>query len=70
MSEQLNTDEAIKLLKSAVKYSNIFNQKHVDISLVTADKIDTFQKAMVVVNMAILNGEMTKEELNSKLGIP
>lgn len=70
MSEQLNTDEAIKLLKSAVKYSNISNQKHVDISLVTADKIDTFQKAMVVVNMAILNGEMTKEELNSKLGIP
>jgi hypothetical protein len=70
VSEQLNTDEAIKILKCAVKNSNLSNQKHVDISLVNVDNIDMFQKAMVVVNMAVLNGEMTKNELNSKLGIP
>lgn len=65
-----NTIEwAIKTLKSAVKFSNISNQKHVDMSLVTVDKIDLFQKAMVLVNLAIENGELTKEELNNKIGI-
>jgi hypothetical protein len=70
VSKQLTTDEAIKLLKQAVKLSNISNQNHVDFSLLTADKIDLFQNAMVVVNMAVENGEMTRDELNSKLGIP
>jgi len=69
MADNLTTDEAINLLKNAVKYSCIDNQKHLDFSLVTANKLDDYQRAMVVVNIAVENGELTKDELNNKIGL-
>lgn len=64
-----NFDEAVKMLRNAVKYSNIKNQKHLDLSLVNAkDRVD-YQKALMVVQSSVSRGEISQAELNEKLGL-
>jgi hypothetical protein len=67
MNEQF--EEALKLLKNAVKYSHLNNQKHLDFSLVNADLLDQYKKAMVIVKTAVAEGELTEIELKQKLGL-
>ena len=62
-------DKAVSLLKNAVKYSHIDNQKHIDFSLVNATHLDEYQKAMIVVQTAVKEGEITQDELKKKLGL-
>ena len=44
----MNLDEAITLLKRAVKYSEVKNQKHIDLSICTADQRPVFQEALIL----------------------
>jgi len=67
MNEQF--EEALKLLKNAVKYSHLDNQKHLDFSLINADLLDQYKKAMVIVRTAVAEGELTEIELKQKLGL-
>lgn len=69
MSNVKTFDEAIQLLRNAVKYSTIENQKHIDLSLVNADERLEYQKALMVVQSAVSRGEFTQAEVNEKLGI-
>lgn len=67
---QLHTfDEAIALLKNAVKYSTIDNQKHLDLALVNADERIKYQEALMVVQSAVARGETTQKEVNELLGV-
>jgi hypothetical protein len=64
-----NFDDAVKLLRNAVKYSNIKNQKHLDLSVINAkDRID-YQKALMVVQSSVARGEISQAEVNEKLGL-
>ena len=65
----LDFNEAVKLLKTAVKHSHLDNQKHIDLTLVNPDQRTHLQKALMVVQVAVKNGELTDEELKSKLGL-
>ncbi len=69
MSNVLSFDEAVKLLRNAVKYSTIENQKHIDLSLVNASDRLEYQKAIMVVQAAVKRGEFSQTEVNEKLGI-
>ena len=62
-------EEAISLLRKAVKYSHLDNQKHLDFSLVNASHLDDYQKAMITVQTAVKEGEVTQDELKRKLGL-
>jgi len=62
-------EEAISLLRNAVKYSHLDNQKHLDFSLVNASHLDDYQKAMITVQTAVKEGEVTQDELKRKLGL-
>ncbi len=62
-------DEAVELLKKAVKYSTIENQKHIDLSVVNAPERMEYQKALMVVQSAVKRGEITQDELKQKLGL-
>lgn len=65
----MNFEEAVKLLKNAVKYSHIDEQKHIDLTLVDASQRPTYQNALVIVNRKVAVGEMTREELRHTLGL-
>ncbi|EQC47713.1 hypothetical protein [Bacteriovorax sp. Seq25_V] len=69
MSNVKSFDEAIQLLRNAVKYSTIENQKHIDLSLVNAGERLEYQKALMVVQSAVSRGEFSQAEVNEKLGI-
>lgn len=69
MTVLLPMEEAVSLLKKAVKYSNVKGQKHIDLSLVNADDLQLYERAMVTVQTAVSKGELTREQLNLKLGL-
>ncbi|MDD0852923.1 hypothetical protein HBN50_07440 [Halobacteriovorax sp. GB3] len=62
-------DQAVELLKNAVKYSTIENQKHLDLSLVNAPERVKYQEALMVVQSAVKRGEISDQELKSLLGL-
>ncbi|EQC49422.1 hypothetical protein M899_1741 [Bacteriovorax sp. BSW11_IV] len=62
-------DEAVELLKNAVKYSTIENQKHLDLSVINAPDRLEYQKALMVVQSAVKRGEITQDELKQRLGL-
>tara|TARA_B100000683_G_scaffold266977_1_gene299997 strand:+ start:2306 stop:2512 length:207 start_codon:yes stop_codon:yes gene_type:complete len=62
-------EKAVSLLKNAVKYSHLDNQKHIDFSLVNAPHLDDYKKAMVTVQKAVQDGDITQDDLKKKLGL-
>lgn len=62
-------DEAVELLKNAVKYSTIENQKHLDLSVINAPDRLEYQKALMVVQSAVKRGEISQDELKQRLGL-
>ncbi len=70
MAERLPSfEEAIKLLRNAVKYSNIDNQKHLDLTLIDAQEKLGYQKALMTIQSMVLKGEKTQAEVNELLGL-
>ena len=65
----LSFDDATKLLKKAVKLSEVKNQKHIDLSLCTADERPLYQKALVVANLEVEKGTLTQDQLKTILGL-
>jgi hypothetical protein len=65
----MNIEDAIKLVKRVVKDSHLNNQRHVDLSLCTADKRADTQEALVFLQAQVAKGKMTDEELKEKLGL-
>mgnify|MGYP007063396158 CR=1 FL=1 len=61
--------KAVDLLKNAVKDSHLNNQKHIDLSLIDAKARIDYQKALVVVQNAIKNGDKTETEIKHELGL-
>jgi hypothetical protein len=69
MTPTLSFDESVTLLKKVVKYSEVKNQKHIDLSLCTADERPLCQKALVIVNLEVEKGTLTEAQLKTKLGL-
>jgi hypothetical protein len=67
MNEKLKN--AITLLKKAVKYSHLDNQKHLDLTVINANIRFEYQKALVTIQNAIKNGEKTEAEIKQELGL-
>lgn len=65
----LSFDEAVHLLKKAVKFSEVKNQKHIDLSLCIANERPLYQKALMIVNLEVEKGTLTLDQLKVKLGL-
>jgi hypothetical protein len=65
----MTLDEAITLLKKAVKWSEVKNQKHIDLSLCVAEERPLYQRAMVIANLEVEKGTLTQDELKLRLGL-
>jgi hypothetical protein len=68
-SEELTLDQAISIIKKAVKYSHLENQKHIDPTLIIAEKQGEFFMAMAFIRTAVNNGKLTDKELKLRLGL-
>ncbi|MDC1174248.1 hypothetical protein OAT67_02560 [Bacteriovoracaceae bacterium] len=66
---QLSFDEAINILKKIVKNSHIKGQKHLDLSVATAEERPEYEKALMVVKAHVAQGHVTNDQLNEKLGL-
>ncbi len=65
----MTLDEAVTLLRKAVKWSEVKNQKHIDLSLCIAEERPTYQRALVIVNTEVEKGTLTQDDLKARLGL-
>lgn len=65
----MTLDEAVTLLRTAVKWSEVKNQKHIDLSICIAEERPLFQKALVIANTEVEKGTLTQDELKARLGL-
>lgn len=68
-SQTLSFDEAVNILKKYVKYSEVRNQKHIDLSLCTAPERPLAQRALIIANLEVEKGTITKDQFIAKLGL-
>ncbi len=67
MNDELK--QAIKYLKKAVKHSTSLDEfRHLDPSLIGAEEREFFEQQMMIVQRAIRNGELSKEEFSQYVG--
>lgn len=69
MTPPLSLDEAVNVLKKYVKYSEVKNQKHIDLSLCTAEDRPQAQTALMISNLEVEKGTLTQDQLKTKLGL-
>ena len=65
----MTLDQAIVLLRKAVKWSEVKNQKHIDLSVCVASERPLLQKALVIANTEVEKGTLTQDELKVRLGL-
>ncbi|WP_408096470.1 hypothetical protein ACJVC5_15630 [Peredibacter sp. HCB2-198] len=58
----MELEQAIELLKTAVKNNGVNDERHIDLTLVPVEQKAQYEKALVVSKMAILDGKMTQDE--------
>lgn len=68
-TRELTLEEAIAFLKKYVKFSEVKNQKHIDLTLGSAEDRPLAQKALIKTKVAVEKGEITDEQLKAKLGL-
>ena len=69
MTMTMTLDEAIVILRKAVKWSEVKGQKHIDLSLCIAEERPLYQKALVIANLEVEKGSLTQDELKLRLGL-
>ena len=62
-------EQAIALLKNAVKFSAVKNQKHLSFQLVNSEDLELYKDALMLVRSSVDKGERTQAELNTDLGL-
>ncbi|MCF8060312.1 MAG: hypothetical protein K9K67_13505 [Bacteriovoracaceae bacterium] len=65
----MTLEEAIKLLRNAVKDSHLDNQKHIDLTLVDASVRADYEKALMFCRVQVAQGLISDEDLKIRLGL-
>lgn len=63
----MTLDQAIQLVRKAVKFTGTIDQKHIDLTVVPAEERPAYQKALAVLQLELGKGTLTKDVLNSRL---
>ena len=58
----MDLEQAINILKNAVKFTGTIDQKHIDLTIVPANKRPLYEKAMAVGAISIQEGKITRDE--------
>lgn len=67
--EDMNLDDAIKLLRNAVKDSHLKNQKHLDLTLIDASEREKYQVALIIAQQAVKEDIISDSDLKKRLGL-
>ena len=62
-------EDAVEFLRSAVKESHLDNQRHIDLSVIDADKREKAQKALISVRTYMANGDVKESQVKKDLGL-
>lgn len=65
----MTLDEAITLLKNAVKWSEVKDQKHIDLTVIAAEERPLYQRALAVTTIEVEKGTLTQDDLKARLGL-
>jgi hypothetical protein len=65
----MGLEEALKLLKNAVKNCGTIDQMHIDLTVVAASERETYQKALAISALAIKEGKITRDEFMKRLNL-
>lgn len=65
----MTLDEAITLLRNAVKWSEVKDQKHIDLTVIAAEERPLYQRALAVANIEVEKGTLTQDDLKARLGL-
>ncbi len=62
-------DEAVKLLRNAVKPSHLANQPHIDLTLISAAERFKYEKALMITRQEVAQGRISENQLKILLGL-
>lgn len=65
----MTLEAAITLLRKAVKWSEVKNQKHIDLSICIASERALMQEALMYAQLEVEKGTLTADELKNRLGL-
>lgn len=65
----MTLDEAILLLRTAVKHTGTIDQKHIDLTVVPAEERGRYEKAMAKAQLSIVEGKISRDEFLKKVHI-
>ena len=60
-------NQAIELLKRAVKHTGTIDQKHIDLTVIPVEDKPKYEEALVVDMTAIKAGTITRDEFNRRV---
>lgn len=58
----MDLDQAIELLKNAVKHTGNIDQKHIDLTIVPTEQRPLYEKAMAIGALSIKDGKISRDE--------
>jgi len=63
----MTIDQAIQLVRKAVKFTGTIDQKHIDLTTLPAEQRPEVEKALAVLGLAVKAGTMTKDDMFHRL---
>lgn len=63
----MDLEQAIELLKRVVKNNSTNDENHLDLTLVPTEDKPKYQKALIVAQLAIQEGKITKDDFKHRI---
>ncbi len=65
----MNLDQAIELLKTAVKHTGNIDQNHIDLTILPTEKRSLCEMALAIGSMSIQSGKITRDEFLRRIQV-
>lgn len=65
----MQLEEAIELVKKIVKNNGVNGESHIDLGLVSTEERPVYEKALIVSQLAIKSGKITKDDFERRTNL-
>jgi hypothetical protein len=62
----MELNEAIELVKRAIKNNATNDENHIDLTLIPASELSKYQKALALIRLSINEGKISNDEFKSR----